>query len=210
MAQAKKKDPRKTIIAGGIAGAIDCCVTMPLDTMGTQIQLQGYSGPVQCARAIVKANGVKGLYAGFVPFLMQSSAKSSIRFFSFELLSDLIGSAGFNQKHPAAALACGMGAGTLESLCLTAPTDRLKVLKQAMSAQSGGVPPTASQLIKERGLMTLYVGGLSTTLRQSSSVAVRFTCFGSIKRATCTAFGCAPSHPLYRQLRPCCTPLAAA
>eukprot|EP01048_Picozoa_sp_COSAG05_P027578 COSAG05_NODE_8113_length_735_cov_1.020440_1_plen_33_part_01 len=33
MAQAKKKDPRKTIIAGGIAGAIDCCVTMPLDTM---------------------------------------------------------------------------------------------------------------------------------------------------------------------------------
>ena len=189
MADTKKKDPRKTIIAGAIAGAVDCCITMPLDTMGTQIQLQGYSGPVQvnhhrrfirrrrispvclcmagaairpqCARAIVKANGVKGLYAGFWPFLMQSSAKSSIRFFGcvlcritaghrpllqtvecsallvcfltvvpgrtcrFELLSDLVGNAGYDQKHPVAALVCGMGAGTIEALCLTAPTGTL-------------------------------------------------------------------------------------
>jgi hypothetical protein len=84
---------------------------MPLDTMGTQIQLQGYSGPVSCARAIVKANGVAGLYAGFVPFLMQSSAKSSIRFFGFEVLQDALGSMGYDKKSPAVSLLCGMGAG---------------------------------------------------------------------------------------------------
>jgi hypothetical protein len=43
---------------------------------------------MECTRAIMKAKGVGGLYAGFVPFLMQSSAKSSIRFFAFEALSN--------------------------------------------------------------------------------------------------------------------------
>ena len=49
---AKKKGGWRTLVAGGIAGAFDCCITMPLDTMGTQIQLQGYKGPVECAKAI--------------------------------------------------------------------------------------------------------------------------------------------------------------
>jgi hypothetical protein len=60
---------------------------MPADTMSTQMQLKGYKDPIVCTRAILAANGVKGLYAGFVPFLLQSSAKSSIRFFAFEAIS---------------------------------------------------------------------------------------------------------------------------
>ena len=139
----------------------------------------------------VAANGVGGLYAGFVPFLLQSSAKSSIRFFGFEALQKAVDGVGIDRsKNPSAwSLLCGLGAGTIESMCLTAPTDRIKVLKQAMSAQQGGAAITASQLIREKGIGTLYVGGLSTTLRQSSSVAVRFACFGKIKSAVCGVFG---------------------
>ena len=61
---------------------------MPMDTMSTQMQLQGYRSPLECTRAILQAKGVLGLYAGFVPFLMQSAAKSSVRFYSFELLAN--------------------------------------------------------------------------------------------------------------------------
>jgi solute carrier family 25 citrate transporter 1 len=126
-----------------------------------------------------------------VPFLAQSSAKSSIRFYGFEFLSNTVDSFGIDRSKNAAAwsLLCGLGAGAIESMCLTAPTDRIKVLKQALSAERGGNPITASQLIRERGFSTLYVGGLSTTLRQSSSVAVRFTCFSKIKGAVCGAAG---------------------
>ena len=84
---AESKGGWRTIVAGAIAGAIDCCITMPADTMSTQMQLKGYKDPIVCTRAILAANGVKGLYAGFVPFLLQSSAKSSIRFFAFEAIS---------------------------------------------------------------------------------------------------------------------------
>jgi len=186
-----KKGGWRTLVAGGAAGAIDCCITMPLDTLGTQIQLQGYSGPVTATRAILAAKGVGGLYAGFGSFLIQSSAKSSIRFFGFEALGQMADSFGADRKTHNGfwSLVCGMGAGTVESLSLTAPTDRVKVLAQAQSGIKGGVEMGAMELIREKGIMTLYVGGLATTLRQSTSVATRFFCFNKIKTGMCDSLG---------------------
>jgi len=192
---AKRKGGWRTFAAGGAAGAIDCCITMPMDTMSTMMQLKGYKTPMECTRAIYGANGIKGLYAGFTPFLMQSMAKSSVRFLAFEIITESIGRSGIDSTQAWCALLAGLGAGTIESLSLTAPTDRVKVLRQALSAQSGGkAAPTALELVRERGLATLYVGGLSTTLRQSSSVAVRFTCYGKVKETFCGAFGYSQSE----------------
>ena len=87
----------RTLAAGGTAGAIDCCFTMPLDTLGTQIQLLN-KGPIECTRAIMKAKGVAGLYAGFWPFLIQSSAKSSIRFLGYETLQNGVDSMGIDRS----------------------------------------------------------------------------------------------------------------
>ena len=70
--------------AGAVAGAVDTCLTMPLDTIKTQMQLKTYSSPFGCGRAIVAADGVKGLYYGFRPFLLQASGKAAVRFFMYE------------------------------------------------------------------------------------------------------------------------------
>merc|ERR1740117_2308526 len=155
------------------------------------MQLQGYRTPMECTRAITQAKGVAGLYAGFWPFLIQSAAKSSVRFYSFEMLSSAVDYFGIDRSASPGkwSLVCGLGAGAIEALGLTAPTDRVKVLSQAMSAQKGGQPLTAAQLVRERGVMTLYTGALATTLRQSTSVAVRFFCFGEIKTALCAGLG---------------------
>ena len=85
-------------------------------------------------------------------------------------------------------LFCGLGAGAIEALSLTAPTDRVKVLGQAMSAETGKAI-TARQLIAEKGFGTLYQGALATTLRQGSSVAVRFFCFEKIKGGMSSSLG---------------------
>ena len=86
------------------------------------------------------------------------------------------------------ALVCGLGAGAVEALSLTAPTDRVKVLGQAMSAEAGK-PITARELIAQKGFGTLYQGALATTMRQGSSVAVRFFCFGKIKEGMSKSLG---------------------
>lgn len=162
-----------------------------LVTRSTQMQLQGYRTPMECHRAIVRANGVKGLYNGFWPFLAQCSAKAAIRFFSFEAINRAIDSAGVDRtaNTTAWALFSGLGAGCIESMVLTAPTDRVKVLGQAMSAQRGGVPPTALELVKSQGVGSLYVGSVATTMRQGSSVAVRFACYAKVKEMVCSLTG---------------------
>lgn len=57
-----------------------------------------------------------------------------------------------------------------------------------MSAEAGK-PITARQLIADKGFGTLYQGALATTMRQGSSVAVRFFCFGKIKASMSSALG---------------------
>jgi len=117
---APQKGGWRTVVAGGGAGAIDCCFTMPLDTLGTQIQLLN-KGPLETTRAILKGKGVIGLYAGFWPFLIQSSAKSSIRFLGFEALSNGVDSLGIDRsKMPGSTLpllACAQRAWTCACVC---------------------------------------------------------------------------------------------
>lgn len=55
----------------------------------------------------------------------------------------------------------------------------MKVLSQAQSAQRGGVPITVLELVRHQGISGLYTGALATALRQSTSVAIRFFCFGA-------------------------------
>ena len=189
---ATTKSPKwHTVAAGAAAGSIDCCITMPMDTMSTQMQLKGYRSPMECTRAIVQANGISGLYAGFLPFCIQSAAKTSVRFYSYETLAAAVDYCGIDRSaNPGFwSLTCGMGSGIIEALGLTAPTDRVKVMRQAASAEVGGKSVTALTLVREHGVATLYRGSLATTLRQSSSVAVRFFCFGKIKTGFCSSLG---------------------
>ena len=65
----QQKGGWRTLLAGGGAGAIDCFVTMPMDTLSTQMQLKRFSSPIATAEAVIAAKGIAGLYAGFVPFL---------------------------------------------------------------------------------------------------------------------------------------------
>lgn len=178
-----------TVVAGAGAGAIDCCVTMPMDTMSTQMQLHHYRSPIECTRVIIQANGVAGLYAGFWPFCLQSAAKTAVRFYVYESLAAAVDCCGIDRTaNPGFwMLTCGMGSGIVESLALTAPTDRVKVMRQAASARQGADHVTALSLVREHGVSTLYRGALATTLRQSSSVAVRFFCFGEFKAIICRA-----------------------
>ena len=78
----------KGIIAGGITGGIEICITYPTEYVKTQLQLDEkvgkYKGIFDCAKQTVKSNGVKGLYRGLPVLLYGSIPKSAVRFGSFE------------------------------------------------------------------------------------------------------------------------------
>lgn len=116
-------------VAGAVAGAVDTCFTMPLDTVKTKMQLQRFASPMACSRAIVASDGVHGLYYGFRPFLIQASGKAAVRFCIYDNLVRLVDMAGADRAAAPAkwSMVCGMGAGMGEALLWTSPTERLKV-----------------------------------------------------------------------------------
>jgi hypothetical protein len=84
--KAKASGSLHSFAAGGLAGALDTTVTMPLDTIKTQMQIKQHSSVASCATKIVRNDGVSGLYYGFRPFLLQASGKAAVRFCMFDVL----------------------------------------------------------------------------------------------------------------------------
>ncbi len=78
----------KGIVAGGITGGIEICITYPTEYIKTQLQLDErvgkYNGIVDCAKKTVQERGVKGLYRGLSVLIYGSIPKSAVRFGAFE------------------------------------------------------------------------------------------------------------------------------
>lgn len=78
----------KGIIAGGITGGIEICITFPTEYVKTQLQLdekggqKRYNGIADCVKKTVKSNGVLGLYRGLSVLLYGSIPKSAVRYYT--------------------------------------------------------------------------------------------------------------------------------
>ena len=177
---------------GAVAGALDTCVTMPLDTVKTKMHLKQYAGPLSCAQAIVRADGAAGLYYGFRPFVIQASGKAAVRFCMFDALRRAVDGAGVDRSaNPAAwSLTLGFGAGMAEALFWTAPTapptpSPAFACRRILSRSVGEL----SVILREQGVRGLYVGAGATAARQASSVAVRFSVLDRLSAALCGLLG---------------------
>lgn len=75
----------KGIVAGGITGGIEICITYPTEYVKTQLQLdekggaKKYNGIIDCVKKTVKTNGFLGLYRGLSVLLYGSIPKSAVR-----------------------------------------------------------------------------------------------------------------------------------
>lgn len=75
----------KGIIAGGITGGIEICITYPTEYVKTQLQLdekganKKYNGIADCVKKTVKEKGFFGLYRGLSVLLYGSIPKSATR-----------------------------------------------------------------------------------------------------------------------------------
>jgi len=175
-----------TFLSGGIAGAAEICVTMPLDTIKTQMQLKPGDNVVATTRGILAIRGVPGLYYGMSAMLTQVSCKAAIRFFAFEQfkggLSTYMPSAGNSQIN----FLAGLGAGFTEAAVWVTPTERLKVLAQreihSTNPKFTSLPGAFRTILAEQGPQGLFVGFLPTAMRQGLAMAVRFMLYDEVKK----------------------------
>uniref|UniRef100_A0A8C2DX36 Slc25a1 solute carrier family 25 member 1b n=1 Tax=Cyprinus carpio TaxID=7962 RepID=A0A8C2DX36_CYPCA len=82
--QAKLTHPGKAILAGGLAGGIEICITFPTEYVKTQLQLDEkanpprYKGIGDCVKQTVRDHGVKGLYRGLSSLVYGSIPKAAV------------------------------------------------------------------------------------------------------------------------------------
>jgi len=185
----------KGIVAGGITGGIEICITFPTEYVKTQLQLdmktaggQGggkmYNGIVDCAVKTVKANGVLGLYRGLSVLLYGSIPKSAVRFGAFEQFKkhsvDERGNLG-----PLSRLLCGLGAGVSEAILAVTPMETVKVKfindQRSANPRFKGFFHGVREIVRAEGVGGVYKGVTATIMKQGSNQAIRFYVMESMK-----------------------------
>jgi len=184
----------KGIIAGGITGAIEICITYPTEFVKTQLQLdegsaksgqkRKYTGPVDCIKQTVQKNGFFGLYRGLSVLLYGSIPKSAVRFGAFEELKKKMAN-DKGQLTASTRLLCGLGAGVSEAILVVTPMETVKVKfihdQNQKKPKYNGFFHGVRHIIAEQGVSGVYKGVTATIIKQGSNQAIRFYVIETLK-----------------------------
>uniref|UniRef100_A0A0A9W879 Citrate transport protein n=2 Tax=Lygus hesperus TaxID=30085 RepID=A0A0A9W879_LYGHE len=184
----------KGIIAGGITGGIEICITYPTEYVKTQLQLdektkggtgvKQYNGIGDCIKKTVKSHGFLGLYRGLSVLLYGSIPKSAVRFGAFEYFRGYAIDDKGNLS-PTNRVLCGLGAGICEAILAVTPMETVKV--KFINDQRSGNPKYKGffhgvrLIIKDSGFKGVYQGVTATILKQGSNQAIRFYVMETLK-----------------------------
>ncbi|CAG9861132.1 unnamed protein product [Phyllotreta striolata] len=180
----------KGIVAGGITGGIEICITFPTEYVKTQLQLdekgdrKKYNGILDCVKKTVKGHGFFGLYRGLSVLLYGSIPKSAVRFGSFESFKSRV--AGPDGSLSASGrLLCGLGAGVCEAIFAVTPMETVKVKfindQRSANPRFKGFVHGVGIILKEQGFSGVYKGVTPTILKQGSNQAIRFFVMETLK-----------------------------
>merc|ERR1739848_717596 len=178
----------KGVIAGGITGGIEICITYPTEYVKTQLQLDEkvgkYKGIVDCTKQTVKERGIGGLYRGLSVLVYGSIPKSAVRFGSFEKFKSMR----VDQKGNLSGgdrLLCGLGAGVSEAILAVTPMETVKVKfindQRSANPKFKGFFHGMKTIIAEQGIRGTYQGLSATIMKQGSNQAIRFYVMESLK-----------------------------
>jgi len=178
----------KGIIAGGITGGIEICITYPTEYIKTQLQLDEkvgkYKGIWDCGKQTVQTNGVRGLYRGLPVLIYGSIPKSAVRFGAFEQFKNIMVD-DKGQLSPGSRLLCGLGAGISEAILAVTPMETVKVKfiadQRSANPQYRGFFHGVRHIVAAEGLMGCYRGLTATMMKQGSNQAIRFYVMETLK-----------------------------
>jgi len=187
----KPKNPIKAVLAGGIAGGIEICITFPTEYVKTQLQLaegtQKFKGIGDCVKQTVSSHGVRGLYRGLSSLLYGSIPKAAIRFGTFELLANQVREE--NKKLTVMeGLLCGLGAGVAEAVFAVCPMETIKVKfihdQTSANPKYRGFFHGVRCIVRDQGIRGTYQGLTATIMKQGSNQAIRF----AVMTTLCNAY----------------------
>ena len=192
-------------MAGAFAGMVSRVAVAPLDVVKIQMQVQvepvgfsglnanaaatatggggKYRGIAQCARTILREEGLRGLWAGTVPALFLWVPYTAIQFAALGEFRKVASAAGQNPTSPAMSFAGGAIAGATATVA-TYPFD---VMRTVLAAQGSprvyaSLADAAAGIVRDRGVRGLYAGVGVTLIEIIPASAIQFGSYAAMKR----------------------------
>ncbi|SPO00827.1 probable mitochondrial amino acid transporter ARG-13 [Cephalotrichum gorgonifer] len=177
------------VVYGSVAGIVGKYIEYPFDTVKVRLQSQPshlplrYTGPLDCFRQSIKAEGLAGLYRGISAPLAGAALENSSLFYFERLGRELVYGSGVVAKDEPLPLKAlfftGAFSGSFTSLVLT-PIELVKCKIQVPSTAQGQTPtplrPTAviKDIYRHHGLRGFFHGGVGTLIREGGGGAAWF------------------------------------
>ncbi|EMC98304.1 hypothetical protein BAUCODRAFT_146856 [Baudoinia panamericana UAMH 10762] len=196
-----------SILAGGIAGAIEGFSTYPFEFAKTRVQLREQKGqptprnPFRVVAQVYTQEGLAALYKGCSTLVIGSVAKDGIRFVSFDTIKNQFKDPETGTLTPLRNLGAGMCSGVVASITAVTPTERIKtaLIDDARNERRfRSMTHCIKTILREDGFIGLYRGFVGTTLKQAGATAFRMGTYNilkdyeqkrNIKQSTLTNFG---------------------
>ncbi|KAI1499390.1 amino acid transporter arg-13 [Biscogniauxia marginata] len=185
-------DAIEDILYGSLAGVVGKYIEYPFDTVKVRLQSQPdhlplrYTGPLDCFRQSIKADGFLGLYRGISAPLFGAAAETSCLFFFERMGREAVYASGYVPRDRVLPLPAlwftGAFSGAFTSFVLT-PIELVKCKVQVpMTTPSvAGTRPQAPSVMsvirdvyKHEGVKGFWHGQMGTFLRESGGCAAWF------------------------------------
>jgi len=184
----KKKEGFKSMLAGGLSGAVEISIMMPTEFVKTQVQLYpqhyGKQSLAFCIKDTIKKYGITGFWTGVKPLIVFAVPKNGVRFFTANKVRDLLSDEKGRNKSWHNTVGGFIG-GAVEGGTVVAVQETMKVrlihdsLKE--KPRFRGAFHGIYTLWKEEGFKGCYRGVTTTILKQSSNQAIRFFTYFYLK-----------------------------
>uniref|UniRef100_A0A7N9AQ31 Solute carrier family 25 member 24 n=1 Tax=Mastacembelus armatus TaxID=205130 RepID=A0A7N9AQ31_9TELE len=173
-------------MAGSLAGATAQTAIYPMEVMKTRLTLRKtgqYSGMFDCAKKILKKEGVKAFYKGYIPNILGIIPYAGIDLAVYESLKNVwLSHYAKDTANPGVLVL--LGCGTISSTCGQLASYPLALIRTRMQAQAsveGSEQLPMSQMVKKivekEGFFGLYRGILPNFMKVIPAVSISYVVY---------------------------------
>ncbi|XP_049603265.1 mitochondrial adenyl nucleotide antiporter SLC25A24 isoform X2 [Syngnathus scovelli] len=188
--EGEKIETHKRFMSGSLAGATAQTAIYPMEVLKTRLTLRKtgqYSGMFDCAKTILKNEGVKAFYKGYVPNLLGIIPYAGIDLAVYETLKNAW--LAYHTKDSAnPGVLVLLGCGTISSTCgqlASYPLALVRTRMQARASLNASDQPTMSSLLKnilvKDGFFGLYRGILPNFMKVIPAVSISYVVYEYMK-----------------------------
>eukprot|EP00210_Caulerpa_lentillifera_P001573 g1511.t1 len=174
--ESMKGSPIAHFISGSVGAVVSCVIRVPTDTIRHRVQAYVHPNVFQSATTIVRTEGVRGLYAGFLPTLLRDVPELALQFTIYERLRKTLSAKRHDQKLQTwEHLVLGGLSGAVAAV-VTMPFDVAKTTIQC-GTKKGSLSDALIWIYKQKGVRGLFAGLTPRVTQVSVNSAAFFALF---------------------------------